>query len=353
MFERSVPLRLLFVAALASAIPVFVTSCEDQVRIEARRVEDVFDQADENEVDVLWIIDNSGSMQQEQADVAANFGDFISEIQSIGIDFHVGVVTTDMTDPEQRGRLQGSPRYLTVDTEDLEASFSNIVQVGTDGSRIERGLSAALAAVRPPLSTHDNHGFLRDEAALLIIVVSDENDCSDTGVIGPDEPNRCVEEAELLVSVDTLVSDLRRVKDNPSKVILSAIVFTGEEGAVGCGGAAPGTRYVEAAHGLGGLVKGICDDNYSTIMAEMGLVASGVRHIFPLSRLAVEETIEVELREDPEDVTPEIILPSTDGTSGWSYDLEANAVTLLGASQAPRGTQVLISYETGYGGGSF
>lgn len=353
MASRSFPLRLMLLAAFASALPVFVASCQDQFRIEARRVEDIFDQAEENEVDVLWVIDNSGSMQQEQADVAANFGDFIAEVQSIGMDFHIGVVTTDMTNPDERGKLQGSPLYLTVDTENLEQSFSDLVQVGTDGSRIERGLAAALAAVRPPLSTHDNYGFLRDDAALLIIVVSDENDCSDAGVIGPEEPNRCVEEAELLVPVEELVADLRRVKDDPAKVILSAIVFTGEADAVGCGGAAPGTRYVEAATGLGGLIKGICDDNYATIMSEMGLVASGVRHVFPLSRLAVEESIEVLIREDEEDVTPAAIEATTDGASGWSYDAEMNAITLLGSSQAPRGTQVVISYETGYSGGGF
>ena len=56
-------------------------------------------------VDVLWVVDNSGSMSEEQGQVVANFQDFINEFISLGLDYHMAVVTTDMDDANYAGRL--------------------------------------------------------------------------------------------------------------------------------------------------------------------------------------------------------------------------------------------------------
>lgn len=69
-------------------------------------------------VDILWVIDNSGSMCEEQAALRENFRDFIDEIGSRNIDFHIGVTTTQMLDsysPEPvaiPGRLQTVPQPI-------------------------------------------------------------------------------------------------------------------------------------------------------------------------------------------------------------------------------------------------
>ncbi len=46
-------------------------------------------------VDFIWIVDNSGSMIDEQEAVAQTAQAFIEELTSKGIDFHLGVATTD------------------------------------------------------------------------------------------------------------------------------------------------------------------------------------------------------------------------------------------------------------------
>src|SRR4051794_9315310 len=47
-------------------------------------------------VDVLWVIDNSCSMSEEQEALRSNFADFMAYFSDSGLDYHVGVVSTDM-----------------------------------------------------------------------------------------------------------------------------------------------------------------------------------------------------------------------------------------------------------------
>ena len=46
-------------------------------------------------VDMLFVIDNSGSMQQEQKALADNFSTFIDNFLEKNIDFKIGIITTD------------------------------------------------------------------------------------------------------------------------------------------------------------------------------------------------------------------------------------------------------------------
>ena len=50
---------------------------------------DVFQQASgsNDKVDILWVIDNSGSMATSQSNLANNMNSFISEFQSKNLDF--------------------------------------------------------------------------------------------------------------------------------------------------------------------------------------------------------------------------------------------------------------------------
>lgn len=67
-------------------------------------------------LDMLWVVDNSGSMCQEQATLRDNFELFIDELNNTNLDFHIGVTTTDMN-PDYAlepvaspGRLQSTPQ---------------------------------------------------------------------------------------------------------------------------------------------------------------------------------------------------------------------------------------------------
>ena len=64
---------------------------------------DVFQQLVDNKLDILWVVDDSGSMSEEQALLGTNFGSFIAFADALGVDYQLGVTTTEINDAP-RGR---------------------------------------------------------------------------------------------------------------------------------------------------------------------------------------------------------------------------------------------------------
>ena len=73
------------------------------------------------EVDVLWVVDNSCSMSEEQAAIAANFPLFMEYFLDSALDYHIGVVSTDMDDRNHQGLLRSAGEQLWIDTETDDA----------------------------------------------------------------------------------------------------------------------------------------------------------------------------------------------------------------------------------------
>ncbi len=167
-------------------------------------------------VDLLFVIDNSGSMEDEQANLIASFPGFIDAMKgqlSEDLGYHVGITTSDLYlgsfECVQEGALvtqtsgSGSSnqacapyssggRYMT-EADDLAAKFSCAAQVGIEGDGDERPMQTMLAAVSPQMTGAGgcNEGFLRDDALLVVVLITDEEDdhepmgCS-TGMVNTD-----------------------------------------------------------------------------------------------------------------------------------------------------------------------
>lgn len=203
-----------------------LVSCTSEVQIFVRTQNDVFQQADQRMVDVLLVVDNSCSMIDEQIKLGASFEDFISEFVDAEVDYQIGVTTTDMVDGTHRGRLQGDTKIITSDLPFAEASdlFAENVHVCATGSGFERGLDAAKAALSEPVLSEENAGFLRDDAKLAIVFVSDEDDLSVEPVgsyldhfysLKGDQPYRDRD----LVTISSVVGDLPGGCEQPSPVV--------------------------------------------------------------------------------------------------------------------------------------
>jgi len=169
-----------------------------------------------NAVDVLLVIDDSGSMEEEQDELIARFPGFVDELIFAGVtDLHVGVVSTDMgtgsvevrtcdgsdfgSDALMRTQsgdscVPADDSFLRFDPDDslgeFRRDFTCSARLGTSGCGIEQQLEAMLKAVTPATSDTRFHmsstghgdganaGFLRDDALLVVVVVTDESDCS-------------------------------------------------------------------------------------------------------------------------------------------------------------------------------
>ena len=181
--------------------------------------------------DILFVIDNSASMAQKQANLAAQARAFVEALAESGNDFRLGIITTTINDPYnpdqdhpcEAGRLMqvcrnGTPvcqydaereKWIKQDCDkypnvfkapfpdpkltgdervaekeklikELVEGFTATIKVGTKGANIEQGLEAIRRALTAPLTSEDgdNEGFLRSDAGLTIIILSDEDDCS-------------------------------------------------------------------------------------------------------------------------------------------------------------------------------
>jgi len=146
-------------------------------------------------MDLLFVIDNSGSMSEEQTNLAANFPRVISVLDALkggGVNYRVGVTTTAigeqlallsfLSSPSENGAL-----LRTADMEHpwlergepmLSERFTRLATVGTNGSGQEQPLRAAKAALTDRVADGSNAGFLRPNALLAIVVLTDEDDSS-------------------------------------------------------------------------------------------------------------------------------------------------------------------------------
>jgi hypothetical protein len=308
---------------------------------------DTFFQEPPADVDILWVVDNSPSMVEEQVEVGMRFAEFIRHLQDTNIDFHLGIITTDVdSENELAGHLLGEPSVITAELEDFQLVFNERVQVGVDGSDKERGLEAAYMALTEPMISDANAGFLRRDAVLSIIFVSDENDCSDRGAFPEGSGGMvCYDQPEKLVPIREFINDFRALKDDPSDVIASAIV--GPEIQQNCEDTVPGSRYLSVAGNTGGVEGNICDEDFTEIMEKMGLSVSGVRSSFQLSSVPKIETLEVYVGDAEEEDTENYEQVFEDEVDGWTYDSETNYITFHGDSVPARGTVITVYYDFG------
>lgn len=157
-------------------------------------------------VDVLFVIDNSGSMADNQASLIASFPGFVAGMKQKlenAPSYHVGVVTTDDywgNDPACRtigdlvtatsghassgatcAPFSSGGRFMDQNEADLGAKFACAAQVGDTGDDDERAMRALLNALDPARNAAGqcNSGFSRLDALLVIVIITDEDDVAD------------------------------------------------------------------------------------------------------------------------------------------------------------------------------
>ncbi len=252
----------------------------------------------EARVDILFVVDNSGSMYDDQQRLADNFERFLDSATTPGAsnDFHIGVTSTDVLSPDGLdGRLVSNPTYLTPSTNNLEQTFADHVSLGVDGTGLELGLEAMRLALSRPLSTGHNGGFLREEAALSVIVVSDEDDGSSDPFVPP----------EHVRSVDDYVAFLSAVKGGvitETPILFSAVVHP--QGS---------PRYLEMVDAFGGVTLDINSPTWGEQLGQIGSATFGISARFRLSNPTKVDDIEI----------------TVDGMPVTNFALDATGQTLL------------------------
>lgn len=282
---------------------------------------DVFKQSD-GVVDILWVLDDSGSMKNQRQTLADNFSRFLQELLKLKVNFQIGVISTNAKD---LGELRGTTKIITNTTIDPQPVFTENTTFPDSRTRWEQGLRMTQLALTPPLIDNANKGFLRPNAALAVIAVSDEDDSSygDTGYF---------------------VRFLRgaKGKGNESLVSFSVIGGTTPNGCyppgeqIYYGGlAAPAFRYSTVATRTGGVVGSICDASFEDTLVQIAQALNTLRRVFPLSIVPDPSTLSVTVNG--------VAIPR-DVVNGWQYRAETQSIAFLGNYVPPPGAQIRIEY---------
>jgi len=144
-------------------------------------------------IDILFVVDNSGSMASIQNQISVYFEKFITEFSKRNVDFQIGIITTDnrssytningdsMPSFNKAGagslvHVPGRDRILKSNTIDLIGAFQANSKTGITGSGIESGILAARNALSSNMLGSWNTGFIRSNSKLALIVVTDEDE---------------------------------------------------------------------------------------------------------------------------------------------------------------------------------
>ncbi len=351
--------------AVETATPV-VNAAPDaglaEFRLNVPRQCDFFEQSSVRKVDILWVVDSSSSMKTSQENLAREFPGFINALLELDppVDFHIGVTSMDTDSPllpnGERGSMgdlhgfdlgaacpagaNATGRFIACDESgecnvqkadgsgsgcDATGAFAQMARVGTGGSPVERGLHAAYLA----LTKADNlkaevpsssdlarrSPFVRPDAALFVVFVSDEDDSSCTPFVPLDARGRplggeaCTADpgcrcdaaraswggagyftrfletykgyghADLVTAAAVVCDEQQRVgaqNGDPSFVHLGCPDQ-------GSGTAYYGARYIEVAEGTGGTASSL-RGSFSSALRSLGFSVSGLRRDFRLSR---------------------------------------------------------------------
>jgi hypothetical protein len=239
-------------------------------------------------IDIVFVVDNSGSMSQEQANLGRNFPVFMQQLAALqGGDFRIGVVNTDLgggattmngecapTTPGGDGgrfcHVRGvdycarcgvdasQGRFLrTVNPNlmgDLPGVFTCMASMGTSGCSFEH----SLGALQKSLTLPENGDFVRPNAYLAFVIITDEEDCTappDSDMFATPDPAgdwslRCYTEAVVcngahptaaasshmldqcqvandgkLIPVNQLVQSILALKNNDPTMVIAAGIF--------------------------------------------------------------------------------------------------------------------------------
>ncbi len=271
------------------------------------------------DADIIVYADTSTSMQDNTLEtVASSVEVILARLGEADVNWQVLAVTG----PDGCGQNG----IITDETEDWQNKFAEGIRLppepqfdenGVDLSVDEWGLFNAQAAVDASAPGGCNEGFLRDDAHLHVVYISDEDDNS-PGFDGTDPEY-------WRPYVDAVVAS----KADPAFVHLSAVTGPAP---VGCSFADYGRGYVEAVNSVEGELLSICDD--WAFEADALADTSVTRDSFTLKDPPIEGSIRM-------------FVDGLERIGGWTHDPELNEVVF--ASDLPfAGQEVRATYDVGY-----
>lgn len=291
-------------------------------------------------IDVLFVVDSSGSMADEQSALSTNFPSFINRFIDKGYDFRIGTTTT--AEYLYAGNFfsqNGSPLIIdknnynlnnSADRTQLLSDFDKNVKVGTTGSGCER----ALASMKKVLDNAASLNQLRrSKAYLAVVIISDEDESYDSA---------CPSNDRVAPAMSTYRDYLRTLTGGVEGTDFSISTVV-KRNSSECTGTV-GTRYQEVAGLTLGTVGSVCGNFDTTLDNISASIANHSAAEFQLSRTPLVSTIVVKI--------DGVVVPQST-TDGWQYIASSNSIRINGSTYEPvQGSNIQIIFDPDINGGT-
>lgn len=358
----------------------------------------IFKQSDglfNNQLDILFVVDNSLSMDDEQQNLKTSFSAFIDDFIAKNYDFQIAVTATDAYlanqaelggwyHPNNVDNIVGKFRdrqintyhgdlrtiasihpnpqpyptppnptntfVILPNTPNLKDVFGDNVIQGTQGYGDERAFSSFMTALNSP----SNVGFLRPGAFLAIVIVSDEDDFSSwQKQPGTFNQKYTWTNGGTSYAVDTIQSyvDALDTLTNSTGALrrynVSNISYSDLTSGSGC--FSPGAymtnyknanggrnRYMQLTEATDGVTGRICDADFSAALNDIQSKIAELSTQFFLDREPVLGSILVQVNG---------ITIAESASNGWTYNATANSIVFHGASIPSQGSTIVVNFQ--------
>jgi len=342
--------------------------------------QDKFNQAFAEKVDIVWVVDDSGSMQNNLEDIQANAPTFTNILETAaanGTDFRLIVIETSATYPDCPD-IGGRPVNLALSsvcssctgcgditdgilTPDTWEFFGTCVEEIEGNCSNEEGIEAASRALNPDFFGGLNSNFRRSDANLEIIFVSDEENSVNVsgwtvGEATEDGLGNSINVTNAMIT--ELTSELSttsqpRQRDGNEQYFpliqnhydffnglisgnthFRAHAIVGIAGVSDCDPLSDGNHYIALSDLSGGTTTDICGD-WADSLEAIGIQSSGLKSCFDLTQDVSDEdsiTVHLVVGENILDVPPD----------RYEYDADLNRICF---NDVPtQGTQIVVDY---------
>lgn len=307
-------------------------------------------------IDILFVIDNSGSMATSQQLLANGISTFFDKFDAKGFDYQIAVTTTDAWRTQFGGAATmaqykdgyGSthPGYpiVTPSTPNREQVFITNMEQGTSGNGDERAFQSFQSALDSNLNT--NSGFPRADAFFSIILLSDADDLSNTTANTIDTaPSTAMYSNPNIIPVQTyvdyldnkfgVVNGVRAGKYNFNQIgVLDQACMNQTNG----GEQKIAVRAGQLASATNGISGSLCDD-FGTTLSTISNKIIELRTRFYLDRTVDPSSIAVFVNG--------VQVPQVTGTNGdgFVYNSDDNSISFFGADVPGPGAAISVSYQ--------
>lgn len=267
--------------------------------------------AGSNRADFLFVVDDSGSMSDEQSALSAVASDFKTAVTNAGLtDFSIAIISTGYGIDTLAGSAnqvlnsQGLITDMTV--------FENSVVLGTGGSGTETGIYNSEYSLGANGILVNNFTFPRANTSLSVIILSDE-------------------QSQYTSRSGGTTFDVTSNLFVTNGYVVHALVNLGYSG-----------QYEDLASATGGLSAninsgGVDTPDYSNIMDLITIQAGGASSAFKLTQQNVFVS-KIEVKMDG------TVVPAST-TDGWTFNQGSNTIAFFGKYRPVGGEKITITYE--------